>query len=197
MRRILCAGVVLAAALTLGACENEPESSPGPEPSMIPSDSAGSGATSEPTDEPSVPTEPTLPAAATKPTKAGAEAFVEYYWGLVSYAQSTGDVMQLERLGGPDCSGCDGGAAFISEIYRRDGTIVADPYRVTELTLHKYPTSSKTPVYNALVTTRSSRQVIHVPGKKTQRVPPISEKWDLTIIFTHEAWRVDQLSATS
>ena len=40
-----------------------------------------------------------MPAAAKRHTAAGAEAFVQFYWEMVNYAQRSGDVDGLRVLG--------------------------------------------------------------------------------------------------
>ncbi len=100
----LVASVVLAAC-TRGAPATQPDPPEPSEPSasQAPSDEP----TAEPTDEPTqLPVaKPEMPAAATKPTLKGAEAFVEYYVELMNYAKATGvsDHMLANAAG---CQGC-------------------------------------------------------------------------------------------
>ncbi|WP_459976177.1 DUF6318 family protein, partial [Nocardioides pyridinolyticus] len=53
---------------------------------------------------------------------AAAEAFVEFFFDMVTYAQTTGDVAGLQALARL-CDGCDGGTDSIVDIYARGGEI--------------------------------------------------------------------------
>lgn len=129
-RRPAAAAAAAVLALALVACDDEPE--PTPEPTA-PSSTAVSE-TSTPTEPtPTGPVEPTLPAAAEEATKAGAEAFVEYYVALINYAQKTGDVATLTDIAEPACEGCRAGTDSIAEIYRRGGRITGGAYEVRRL----------------------------------------------------------------
>lgn len=77
-----------------------------PEPRVAPSSPASTSASVSPSPSASGPVEPTMPAAAKRHTAAGAEAFVRFYWEMVNYAQSSGDVSGLTQLSGPRCSAC-------------------------------------------------------------------------------------------
>lgn len=81
-------------------------------------------ATDGPTDEPTeAPSKPVLPDAATKPTKAGAEAFIHYYWDVVNYAQATGNVKLLSRIASATCDTCAGVVDGLRKIYRSGGAV--------------------------------------------------------------------------
>ncbi len=86
--------------------------------SVPPSDSPSAPESSEPTEPTTTttptetgPVEPTLPTEAEEESKAGAEAFVTFYWDVVNYATKSGDVRLLEHLDQPSCRGCEGGIA--------------------------------------------------------------------------------------
>jgi len=57
--------------------------------------------------QPSV-AKPQLPAAATTPDAAGAEAFIRYWYELVNYAYASGDSDALLAVSHVDCVGCVG-----------------------------------------------------------------------------------------
>ncbi|UMG93577.1 DUF6318 family protein [Nocardioides sp. TF02-7] len=144
--------------LALVACDDEPE--PTPEPTA-PSSTAVSE-TSTPTEPtPTGPVEPTLPAAAEEATKAGAEAFVEYYVALINYAQKTGDVATLTDIAEPACEGCRAGTDSIAEIYRRGGRITGGAYEVRRLETSRATKESWTVIAHLRVgdqTVRGSRR---------------------------------------
>lgn len=110
VRTLSVAAGGLVASVVLAACTGDaPAAQPDPpEPSEPPTSQAPTDdPTDEPTDEPTLPpiAEPELPAAATKPTLKGAEAFVEYYVELMNYAKSTG-VSDLMLANAAGCQGC-------------------------------------------------------------------------------------------
>ena len=119
---LLCAVLVLGlSACDSGADGADPASTFSPTASTFdtPSSSAPPG-----------PVEPTLPPAAKSATKAGAEAFVRYYWDVVNYAQRTGNTDRLRQLQAPSCDRCTKGAAWIDDVSRAGGSIVAGMNRV-------------------------------------------------------------------
>jgi hypothetical protein len=181
IRRSAAVAVVLLAGVSLVASSSTPS-----EPSTSPVT----------TGSPTTPVEPTLPAAAQKATKAGAEAFVEYYWEVVSYALVTGDLQRLTALAGPDCDGCDGGADFIRRVYDKNGSITADPYGVESANCRRLATSTGTASFLCEAVTKSSAQVIRIPGEKTQRIKPVRENFSFTLLLVEGNWRVDVLEAT-
>ncbi len=102
-----------------------PESTEAPTPQTPTDDTTDEPtreATDEPTDKPTKPpiAEPKLPISATKPTRQGAEAFVEYYVELINYAQSTG-------VSGPllshasSCQGCANFADLFERTFKEGG----------------------------------------------------------------------------
>ncbi|MGH3497839.1 MAG: DUF6318 family protein [Nocardioidaceae bacterium] len=67
------------------------------------------------------PTEPVLPAAARKPGRSGAEAFVRYYIRLLNYAAATGDTSRFREVT-RGCSGCDSYANLFGQTYAAGGS---------------------------------------------------------------------------
>ena len=110
VRALSVAVAGLVASLMFVACSGDtPAVQPDPtEPTEPTSDPTTQTPTDEPTDDPTEPEvpEPELPAAATEPTRKGAEAFVRYYVELINYAQATGvgDLMLANARG---CRGCE------------------------------------------------------------------------------------------
>jgi hypothetical protein len=76
-----------------------------------------------------VPTSPTsgppaMPDAARQHTKAGAKAFVTYFWQVVDYAQHTLDTKPLEEISNDDCIGCNRGINGLKKDAQRGATIL-------------------------------------------------------------------------
>ena len=105
--------------LALSGCSGSADSG-APDPSPTPS-----SRTPAPTPPASpTPTAPVMPQAAKTHTKAGAQAFVEYFWQVVTYAQATGDTGAIRDLIVPEsCDGCVRGATAIDKVYRAGGTV--------------------------------------------------------------------------
>lgn len=66
-----------------------------------------------------------------KDDQAGARAFVEYYWAVVTYAQQTGDLKLLRNISSPSCAQCDGGADWVQDVYADGGEIRGGDYSVS------------------------------------------------------------------
>ncbi len=190
MQRTLVAALALCSAALLVGCEDEPE------PKFEPTESAQtSETTTEPTEAETTdagPVVPELPDEATEPTKAGAEAFVEYYWEVVSYSVMTGDLQQLADLSAETCEGCLGGIGFIRTIYKKGGSIDAGPYRLLRID-DTWFDDGEFIAFEGTAVTRSTLHVIRIPGRKTQRLEPVTEHDRMTLNFVDGAWRVDIL----
>ncbi len=101
-----------------------------------------SSSPTEPTTTNTGPVEPTLPAEAEPETKAGAEAFVEYYWEVVNFARHTGDVDLLKAVSNPTCAGCRGAIKSIVRVYDRGGRIIGGRFAVIESTPGRTPSGA-------------------------------------------------------
>lgn len=182
--------VLLTGALALTACEADP-AEPAEPTSSAPTSSEPTSAA--PTTEPTGPVEPTLPPQAEQNTKAGAEAFLHFYWDVIYYAQSSGDTALLKNLAGPDCDGCGGAAEFVERVYAKDGHIQLEPYDLRSIRIQRFDVDSGAEIYSGTLTSLSSRQTITVPGEKTQHVAPVTERFGVTVTFSGGAWRLDVL----
>jgi hypothetical protein len=121
--RLVTAAAVLTPLVLAGCGGDDPEPKipeVAPSTSSTPSGSPVAQATEE----------PTLPPEAQGNDEAAAEAFVRYYWDLVQYAESTGDVKALDGLSLPSCGGCAGGEAFVRSMYGDGGYSRGGAYTV-------------------------------------------------------------------
>jgi hypothetical protein len=171
-----------------GCDEDDPSGSP--PPSSTPSSpDASSPTTATAAATPTGPVEPTLPTEAERADKAGAAAFVEFYWDAVNYAQATGDTELLKSLAIESCAGCNGGIEAISEIYRRGGRIVGGQQRVTESILTPTPSGG----WTASITVHIARQRITGAGDLNQTSNPGTV--DLLLAVNHQrgSWFVTYL----
>ena len=103
------------ALLTLTGCSGSADPSPPPTTRSTPTSAAPSPTAS--------PTVPVMPEAAKAHTKAGAKAFVRYFWQVVNYAQATGDTAAIRTLSARKCAECDAGMYAIDEVYGAGGSI--------------------------------------------------------------------------
>ena len=96
------AGMLCAAGLLLSGCAGS-----GATPGSAPGATTPTPAASSPTAKPSPTlTPPTFPEAAKKPTTAGAEAFVRYFWDAYNYGYAALETKQLDEVSSPDCNFC-------------------------------------------------------------------------------------------
>lgn len=191
----VAAAFALSCAVVLAGCAGRDEArAPEPRSTWRPTSMPESPSTTSPATEPK---EPLLPDQARAATDAGARAFIDYYWEVVDYATATGDVRTLRQLAGPACDSCSSGAAFLSNIYRKQGHIKAAPYEVRRIRLRPLHLQMQTPAFAATVTTRSSAQVIEIPRESAQRLDPVTEVYELTLIHLKGRWRVDVLQVRS
>lgn len=175
-------------ALALSACGSSEEESP--PPAMTPTPSASPVAAS-PT--PEVPAGPAMPAAAREHTEAGAEAFVEYFWEVVNYAQATGDTQILRELSATGCTGCDAGISGVEKVYANAGVILGGEARVQTIDPEVFKDSNG---YFAHVQARLTfdAQTDRYPDRQTSEPERLSEyAFDLT--WTGADWVVSALKA--
>src|SRR4051794_5689323 len=117
-RAVLTAAVLLSA-LALGGCTDDD-----PEPKFGPTESSSPASPTSPsTTTASGQIAPSMPAAAMDADAAAAEAFVSFYWKTVNYAQATGDLEPLSRLGAPTCKACKSGVEYLKDVYENGGKI--------------------------------------------------------------------------
>lgn len=192
---VTAGGVV--ASLALVACTGDaPAAQPDPpEPtdaatSQWPTDDATDEPTDDPTAEPSEPpiAEPELPTAATKPTRQGAEAFVEYYVELMNYAKSNGAVVPLLRASS-ECLGCQEYAELYNTVYADGGFYTGMSWSLKGVTL-----VDGRPGYFALLQVRAAAGAYAESGEAKERKFE-SDSFDVRfhIESANESWRVTEI----
>jgi hypothetical protein len=67
--------------------------------------------------------QPTLPNAARKQTRSGAEAFVRFWFETVSQAMTSGDTQGIDYLSSQRCVSCSALSARIDDLYRKGGHV--------------------------------------------------------------------------
>lgn len=82
---------------------------PGSRPTAVGATSATTTGAGSPTPtRSSTPEPPPLPAAATKPTRAGAAAFLRYFFAVYNYSFASLDSSAIERISADSCKFCQG-----------------------------------------------------------------------------------------
>jgi hypothetical protein len=169
-------GIVLAAALVLGACSSDP----------APKEPDPTKATTAATPVRAV---PIMPAQASEDSPEGAAAFVKHYVDVFNYAAATGDVKELSRLSAPGCTGCQKYIDLYRDTYKAGGYYRGGDWKMDELQLQQegsifYIT---TPVEVEPGTFRESRKNREStdPGEKTTV--------SFAVARAVPSWRVEQL----
>lgn len=182
------AGVVLAALLALvgvAACGEDEGAAP-------PSVTVSTGTPTPTATADPAPAEPTLPAAATKPGRKGAIAFVTYYWDTVSYAQAVGDTATLHSLQAASCKLCSGGVDWIDMVRARGGTIDGGRHAVLQAHAFRAPGSEAGWIVSARV--RAETTVVRGAGDESGRFPRRIFRVVLTLRYQDSAWRIESWS---
>lgn len=122
VRRALAAACVLP--LLLAGCS---EAQPTPE---MPDPTTSSPTATE---TESGPIEPTLPPEAQGDGVEAAEAFVTYYFAMLTYAQATGDTTRLSQMAIAGCETCKGSLDAVRRTYKAGGSIRGGDYKVASI----------------------------------------------------------------
>ncbi|TWG95920.1 hypothetical protein L615_004600000150 [Nocardioides sp. J9] len=179
------AATAVALALMAGCSDDDPAPT---EPSSTPTESRPP--TASPT--PETPEEPALPDAARKATKAGARAFISYYWDLINYAQVTGDVKALKRVSGPTCEGCRRATKAVENLYSDGGHAEGGEYALTIEKVKRLTASGSPPGAEAFIRVRNAEQRI-IRGSDVETSAPKTSRFVTYLIWVDGAWRTDIL----
>lgn len=115
------AAIALPLALLVG-CSDDPVPKIPEEPSSSPTEA-----------EPSEPTEPTPPAAMERRDVAGAEAFVKYYFELLTFAVHSGETAPARAVALDDCASCRGALRAIERIHAAGGRVTGGAMVATDI----------------------------------------------------------------
>jgi len=130
-----------------------------------------------------------MPDAAKAHTKAGAKAFVKYFWEVVNYAQATGDTESIAALSDPSCVGCSAGIDSIDRVYEKGGWISGGENRIghPRITLGWVKQSA---VADATFDVFIAPQVVHSPsGARPDKARHSHDRFTL-VARSDASWKV-------
>jgi hypothetical protein len=132
-----------------------------------------------------------LPTAAKKKTVAGAEAFAEYYWQMVNYAQSSQDVAPLRKLASETCKACSGGADGLQETFDSGGKITGG-VNSTSVLSGKVLYAGTHRFWEVVVRTHTTAEKIDFPaGKADSSIPAATYKTRMNLSWLDGSWQIE------
>lgn len=187
MRRLvtvtLVVGLVVGSVLLAG-CQSDDD----PDPKVSPTESSSG----TPTPTPTGPVEPTLPAEAEGDDAAAAEAFVRFYWEMVNYAQTTGNVGTLREIASDTCAACLSGLKGIEDVHIVGGSIEGGDVSVLDARAEQI-TSREGRAFTVQVSTEVSPQRILEPNKKPRRFAGGPVSFEFIVRHQGGSWSVMRL----
>jgi hypothetical protein len=193
-RLAIALGLVVPA-LVLGGCSGEPE------PRFAPAESSSPAVRESPSStasaEQSAGNAPRMPAAAERRSPGGAEAFVEFYWETVDYAQSTGKFGGLKALGTASCVACRSGVAGLTKIFEEGGKIKGGETSLSRLSSSRISSGNHEAV-QVKADIANTRQVIVYPGpRKDQVFPAGTVSAQFVVDPTPDGWKMAYWAGSS
>jgi ABC-type uncharacterized transport system auxiliary subunit len=132
-------------------------------------------------------TAPDLPKAATAETRIGGEAFVRYWFDVVTYAMRSGDTSVLTENAAQECTGCTNLAAAIDKIYRNGARTVGGGWSVTRLAIDA---RVRTPYRRfGLDLVQAPQELIDADGKLVDKDPRKPFSLWVTLIWRGGRWQ--------
>ena len=187
-RRIVATLVLSSGALLSGCGGGTPAAEPTPKmpPASSPSPTEGS--------TPDEPVEPTPPPEMEGTGVKAAEAFVEYYFALVTYAQSTGDTALLKDVGQPLCASCSGVVDVIDRTYETGGTVTGGELSVERLRMIRLDAPRGVRLFGGTAVVNSTQQVIKGSGDQTVdgRYSGGPRRYRVTVSLEDDGWRFSE-----
>lgn len=182
-------GLVLGLVLGLAACGDS-------DPTPSPTTPAPTSPTSNPTTSPTTtnPTPPAIPDTARHHTKAGAKAFVIYFWQVVDYATAKLEPDAVAPLVREDCTGCTAGLEFIKDARRRGATIRGGAEQVGPITARRVKLGNDE-YYSVEVTISNTKQRVRYSDGTSKTFPASTVRDHLMLQPTSTGWVVASLEA--
>lgn len=137
------------------------------------------------------PTAPVMPALAREHTKAGAKAFIAYFWDVVNDAQATLDTATLRSLANPLCVGCNGGVGAIEKIKAGDGVSTGGDVIPTVLNSRRESTSTLRLMSLVLSLHIQPMLVTYPSPRAADSYPAATEKERFVLSEQPTGWQVE------
>jgi hypothetical protein len=137
-------------------------------------DQTGSPSASSPGGAASVPGSagPSLPTAAGERSRDGGEAFIRYWFDLLTYAQRSGDTADLSEATNERCGDCGTALATIRDAYAEGGSLRGGAYLVRRISTNSLFALDR-PIYEATID-RSPRATIDRSGVERASLPGLT-----------------------
>ncbi len=189
LRHLPIAAAVVLPLLLTGCTQDEP----------VPKMPASSAPSPTADESEASPVEPTLPPEAQRPGKAGAEAFVGFYFAQVDHARRTGDTAELRKMALRSCTSCIGVTDLIERVERRGGSIVGGDQTVANLRLGQLTGVKGVATFRGTANVASTEQVIEGSGDNSLDgiYPAGSLKMSILVIRGGQGWRFAEWSVVS
>lgn len=171
------------ALVALSACSGSADTgSPDPSPSS-------STPVPTPTDT-APPAPPVMPPTAKAHTKAGAKAFVEYFWQVADYAQMSLDPEQVRGLVSRGCEPCKAAIGFVEKVRAKNGKIQGGNTTVGDFDI-TLDTVGRARLALVAFQVTNTDQVVDYPGSAADEHYPAAKVRDrFTLGFTDGGWQV-------
>lgn len=178
----LVATALTVSLLSIAGCSEDPEpeiASPTAAPSPLQSSTA-----------PTESAAPELPDSADQKSRAGAEAFIAYFWDVVNFSQSTGSADLIRDLGTQSCVGCEAAAKFVENIVSSGVEPEGGEYTVDNIESRRLFVQGQYLV-RVDFDIRNEPLIIDAPGKRDDQVlDAIDGRGQFTLNWIDGEWRV-------
>lgn len=122
--------------------------------------------------------------------KAGAKAFVEYYWDVVEHAQLTGDVSVLKTLSYPTCAACQSGIRDLAKKAPQIRNATGGDMTVIRASVHMFRAESER-TFQVDYSVHNTRQVITLKSGRKEIYAAETSKYRSTVsLDTDGEWRM-------
>jgi hypothetical protein len=135
-----------------------------------------------------------MPEVARQHTKAGAKAFVTYFWQVVDYATAELEPDALAPLVRSDCSGCTAGIDFITDAQKRAATIRGGAEHVESLTARRVSLGDDE-YFSVEVRISNTEQHVRYSDGASKTFPASTVRDHLMLQPTTTGWVVASLEA--
>lgn len=181
--RVVSVAALTVAAMLVSGCGGG-DDDPGPQTTSSPAARPIESATPEP---------PELPEAAKVLDRPGAEAFVRHYFGLVNYANATGDTTPMDVITNPGCLNCPSVAERARSL-NADGSRLEGGEIVVQAAVAA-PVEDGTTAVSTVLQQQPGR-VVDQSGTMVQDLPaPPKESLSVYVVIADDQWRIFDLAA--